>query len=252
MDGRPLSVVTGGSAGIGRALARRLAERGDRVLITGRDEGRLAEVARETGVETLRVDLTLPDDRAQLAGRLRDETRIGVLVNNAGGPFRQPLLAHDADEAEHAIRLLYLAMIETTAAAWEGLAHHRGSVVNVVSVAGSVSTGSAPHYAAAKHAALAWSRSLHVEAATHGVHVLTASPGPVATRGFPHTALRAHRVLHRLVIDEQDCADRILRALARRRAEAFQPGWWRIATVAQAVAPGTMTRLARHGRTRFG
>jgi short-subunit dehydrogenase len=252
VDLRPLTVVTGGSAGIGGALTRRLAARGERILITGRDPARLARMAEGTGAETLRVDLLDEDGLEILLRRLRGEPEIGLLVNNAGAPFRRPLLDHHAGEAERAVRLLYLAMIETTGAAWAGLVRGGGSIVNVVSVAGSVSTGSAPHYAAAKHAALAWSRALHVEAAGAGVHVLTANPGPVATTGFPHDRLRSHPVLRRLVIDDDDCAGRILRALERGRPEAFQPGWWRMATIAQAVAPGTMTRLARAGRTRFG
>jgi hypothetical protein len=54
------------------------------------------------------------------------------------------------------------------------------------------------------------------------------------------------------VLDEDDCAERILRAFDRGRAESFQPEWWRAAAVAQAVAPGGMARLARRSRRRFG
>lgn len=252
MDRRPLSVVTGGSAGIGRALVAVLAARGERLLVTGRDPSRLAAVAAATQAETLRVDLAETAGQRLLAARLREEPRIGLLVNNAGAPFRRLLLDHDPEEAERAVRLLYLAMIEATGGAWDGLVRQRGTVVNVVSVAGSVSTGSAPHYAAAKHAALAWSRALHVEAAPYGIHVLTANPGPVATNAFPHDRLRAHAVLRRLVLDDASCADRILRAADRRRAEAFQPEWWRAAAIAQAVLPGTMARAVRRLRGRFG
>jgi short-subunit dehydrogenase len=175
-----------------------------------------------------------------------------VLVNNAGGPFRTPLLEHDPDEARAAIDLLYLAAVGVTAAAWPALVRAQGAVVNVVSVAGAVATGSAPHYAAAKHAAIAWSRALHVEAAAAGVHVLTANPGPVATAAFPHTRLRDHRWGRHVVLDDDACAERIAKALVRRRAESFQPEWWRVAAVAQALAPGAMARLARGTRERFG
>jgi short-subunit dehydrogenase len=144
VDLRPLTVVTGGSAGIGGALTRRLAARGERILITGRDPARLARMAEGTGAETLRVDLLDEDGLEILLRRLRGEPEIGLLVNNAGAPFRRPLLDHHAGEAERAVRLLYLAMIETTGAAWAGLVRGGGSIVNVVSVAGSVSTGSAP------------------------------------------------------------------------------------------------------------
>ena len=143
-------------------------------------------------------------------------------------------------------------MVRVTAAAWPGLVRAQGAIVNVVSVAGTVATGSSPHYAAAKHAAIAWSRALHVEAAAAGVHVLTANPGPVATAAFPHHRLRGHRWARHAVLDDDACAARIARALERGRAESFQPEWWRVASVAQAVAPGTMARIARRGRERFG
>ena len=252
MQRRSLMVVTGGSSGIGLALARRLRHADADLLLVARGAERLDAAGRALGCETLVADLAGDEGIAALQERLAMVTHIPVLVNNAGGPFRTPLLEHDVEEARAAIELLYLAMVRVTAAAWPGLVAARGSVVNVVSVAGTVSTGSAPHYAAAKHAAIAWSRGRHVEAAAEGVHVLTANPGPVATAAFPHERLRGHRWLRHGVIDDERCAATIVRALERRRAEAFQPEWWRAATVAQALAPGTMSRLARRSRQRFG
>lgn len=248
----PLTVITGGSAGIGLALARRRAAAGDRLLLVARGRERLEAAAAELGAEPLAADVAHDDGIAALGERLAGERRIGLLVNNAGGPFRAPLLDHDHAAARDAVDLLYLAMVRVTALAWDALAAERGRIVNVVSVAGTVATGTAPHYAAAKHAAIAWSRALHVEAAASGVHVLTANPGPVATAAFPHERLRGHAWARHAVLDDDGCAERILRALERGRAESFQPEWWRAAAVAQAIAPGTMARLARRGRARFG
>ncbi|MSO46843.1 MAG: SDR family NAD(P)-dependent oxidoreductase [Thermoleophilia bacterium] len=252
MSERDLTLITGGSAGIGLALARRLVRPDGDLLLVARGPKRLAAAGRELGCETLVADLASADGITALAERLSDWRRIGLVVNNAGGPFRAPLIEHDSDEAARAIDLLYLAMVRVTAVAWPGLLAAGGSVVNVVSVAGTVATGSAPHYAAAKHAAIAWSRGLHVEAAAVGVHVLTANPGPVATSAFPHDRLRQHRWLRHAVIDEDRCAASILHALERRRSESFQPEWWRVAGIAQAIAPGTVARLARRSRERFG
>ena len=252
MEQRGLIVVTGGSSGIGLALARRLRRPDADLLLVARGPERLADAAAALGCETLAADLATEAGVAALAERLTDVARVPVLVNNAGGPFRTPLLEHDPDEASAAIDLLYLAMVRVTAAAWPALVRAQGAVVNVVSVAGTVATGSSPHYAAAKHAAIAWSRGLHVEAAAAGVHVLTANPGPVATAAFPHHRLRGHRWARRAVITDDACAARIVRALERRRAESFQPEWWRAASVAQALAPGTMARVARRSRERFG
>lgn len=248
----PLTVITGGSSGIGLALARRRAERGDRLLLVARGRERLETAASALGAEALVADVAHDDGIAALAERLAAEPRVGLLVNNAGGPFRAPLLEHDHAAARDAVDLLYLSMVRVTGLAWDGLVAAGGSVVNVVSVAGTVATGSAPHYAAAKHAAIAWSRALHVEAAAVGVHVLTANPGPVATAAFPHDRLRGHPWARHAVIDDDACAERILRALGRGRAESFQPEWWRVAAVAQAVAPGAMARIARRSRRRFG
>jgi short-subunit dehydrogenase len=252
MASAALTVVTGGSSGIGLAIARRRAARGDRLLLVARGAERLDAAAAELGCERLVADVAHDGGVAALARRLADEPRIGLLVNNAGAPFRTPLLEHDAEAARDAVELLYLAMVRVTGCAWDGLVGARGSIVNVVSVAGTVATGSSPHYAAAKHAAIAWSRALHVEAAAVGVHVLTANPGPVATAAFPHVSLRGHRWARRAVLDDGACAERILRALERGRAESFQPEWWRVAAVAQAAAPGAMARLARGTRRRFG
>ena len=252
MATRPLIVVTGGSSGIGLALARRLRRTDADLLLIARGADRLADAAAELACDALAADVASDAGIEALRDRLRRVERIPVLVNCAGGPFRTPLLAHDADEARRAIDVLYLAMTRVPALCWPALVRARGDVVNVVSVAGAVSTGAAPHYAAAKHAAIAWSRGLHVEGAAVGVHVLTANPGPVATTAFPHERLLAHRWARRAVIGDERCADGILRALERRRAETFQPEWWRVATVAQALAPGTMARLARRSRERFG
>jgi short-subunit dehydrogenase len=217
-----------------------------------RGADRLEAARSELSCEILAADLASTAGVALLAERLADEAEIDLLVNNAGGPFRTPLLNHDSAAAAAAIDLLYLAMVRVTAIAWPGLVGARGSIVNVVSVAGTVATGSAPHYAAAKHAAIAWSRALHVEAEAVGVHVLTANPGPVSTGAFPHDRLRGHRYLRHAVIDQEQCASTILRALERRRSESFQPEWWRLAAAAQAIAPGSMARLARRSRQRFG
>lgn len=252
MRDHDLTVVTGGSAGIGLALARRLKRPDGELLLVARGAERLTAAGRELHCETLVADLATHEGVSALAARLVESPRIRLLINNAGGPFRTPLLDHHPDEAARAIELLYLAMVRVTAAAWPGLVAARGSIINVVSVAGTVATGSAPHYAAGKHAAIAWSRSLHVEAAAVGVHVLTANPGPVATAAFPHGRLRDHRWLRHAVITDDRCAETIVRAFERRRSESFHPEWWRVAGMAQAVAPGTMARLARRSRARFG
>ena len=103
---RDLTVVTGGSAGIGLALARRLVRPDGQLLLVARGAERLAAAGRELQCETLVADLATEAGVSVLAARLSEAPRIRLLVNNAGGPFRTPLLEHHPDEAARAIDLL--------------------------------------------------------------------------------------------------------------------------------------------------
>ena len=99
-------------------------------------------------------------------------------------------------------------------------------------------------YAASKHAALAWSRALGAAAPSQGVRVLTVSPGPVATAGFPQTKLLAHPIARHFVVTDERCAAAIIHGLENRRREIFVPQYWRLAGIAQAIAPETIARIA--------
>jgi short-subunit dehydrogenase len=120
-------------------------------------------------------------------------------------------------------------------------------VVNIVSVAGTVAYAPSGPYGASKHAQLAFSRSIAAELAPR-IRVHTINPGFVETEGFPQrTALRS-ALLRRAVVQPELVADRVLAALRRDRRELFVPGWYRVAAVAQGLAPALLSRaLARRG-----
>jgi short-subunit dehydrogenase len=247
---RPLAVITGGSSGIGLALARRLAGRGWRLALLARDEGRLERAVSqlggaEHGVEGHRCDVAADGQVEAVAARLRElERGVDLLVANAGIPGRLDALATDRVQARAVADVNYLGLVATVHAFWPALVPARGRVVAVVSVAGTVVAPRGAPYAASKHAALAYARALGAVAPRSGVGVLVANPGPVATPGFPQTRLLEDRLARRVVLGEDACADGILRALDAGRREVFLPGWWRAAAVMQAALPGTMARLA--------
>jgi short-subunit dehydrogenase len=76
------------------------------------------------------------------------------------------------------------------------------------------------------------------------VAVTIVNPGPVATPGFPQTALLRSRWGRLLVVDAERCAERLLAAADRRAPEVFIPQWWRAAAALQGAAPGLMARVA--------
>ena len=78
----------------------------------------------------------------------------------------------------------------------------------------------------------------------------TINPGPVETPGFPQRDLLSHRFGNRLVLQPDRIAEAIVRAVERNRAEVVVPRYLRVAGALQALAPGTLTRLASRGRGR--
>src|ERR1700736_2470911 len=90
MTNKPSVLITGASTGIGAVYADRFAKRGHNLVLVARDRARMDtlsdRLSRETGVavDILRADLTDPRDLSQVEGRLREDHRIGILVNNAG------------------------------------------------------------------------------------------------------------------------------------------------------------------------
>ncbi|MEX2103606.1 MAG: SDR family oxidoreductase, partial [Gaiellaceae bacterium] len=118
-------------------------------------------------------------------------------------------------------------------------------IVNVASIAGTVAYGASGPYAAAKHAQLAFSRSIGVELAPRRIHVLSVNPGPVETPGFPQERLLHRRLGRRLVLSPEQIAERVVRAVDSGAPEVFARRAYRLVGIAQALAPATLARFVR-------
>jgi len=177
--------------------------------------------------------------------------RIDLLVNNAGVPGRHGFLELPPERIEEVVRVNYLAGVWCLRAFLPYLeAAAPADVVNVVSVAGAVSGGPSGPYTAAKHAQLAFSRTVAGELAPRGIRVHTINPGLTHTEGFPQDAILANRVLRHAVVEPERVADAIVTALAADRREVFVPGYYRVAAALQGLAPATISRLASALRPR--
>lgn len=245
-----VAVVTGASSGIGEATARRLAAAGWHCVLVARREDRLRALAGEIGGEAELCDI---GDRAAidaLATRvLERHPAVALLVNNAGMPARGTYLKVDPELVERVMRVNYFGGVWCARAFMPGLeaaAHGGGAhIVNVVSVAGTVSFAPAGAYAASKHAQLAFSRSLAAALRGSGIAVHSVLPGFVETEGFPQQNVLRSGLLRRFVIEPEDVARTILRAIEKGRQESVVPWFpYRIVGIAQAVAPRLVGRLA--------
>jgi short-subunit dehydrogenase len=239
-------VITGGSGGIGAAIARALAGRGWRTVLLARREELLRELAQELDGEYELCDVGRREEVERVAALILERhPQVQLLVNNAGIPGRRSFTRIDLDRLEEVLRVNYLGSVWCLRAFLPGLeAAGRADVVNMVSVAGTVALSPAGPYSASKHAQLAFSRATTAELRSRGIHVHTVNPGFVETEGFPQaTALRS-AFMRRLVIEPEDVARHVLKVLDRDKRETFVPWFYRAAALAQAVAPGVVARIA--------
>lgn len=243
-----VALVTGGSSGIGLALADRLADRGMTVLLAARGEERLGRaVSRLPRAEAIVADVADAGDRARIVAAVRRHGRLDLLVNNAGTGGGTTAIDIDVPRAARVLEVNFLAYVGLTRALWGDLVASRGSVLNVSSGLGTYTHPGSAGYAASKHAVTGWSRALRVQGLREGVRVLTLNPGPVVTDQFRHEGLAGRRFARHLLIDADRCAGDALRGLDRGRGEVWSHPAFRLIAAAQSLAPGFFSRhLAPH------
>jgi len=254
----PVAVVTGGSSGIGAALARELAARDWRCVLVARNEQRLQAVAEEIGGEYEVCDVADREAVDRMAASvIARHPAVKLLVNNAGlsgrtpdDPRRRGFIDSDPEWIEELVRINFLGAVWCLRAFMPALeAAAPSHVVNVASVAGTVAVPPGL-YSATKHALVAFSRALAGYLPAQGIRVHTVNPGFVETPGFPQRGVLRSRLLEAAVIEPERAARKIADAVERNRPEVYVPGWYRVPAVAQAIAPGLVSRLlARRARS---
>lgn len=221
------AVVTGASSGLGRGLAARLADRGMSLVLTGRNEARLDEAAREirratprVKIETVAADLSTRSGVSALLDHVGDRP-VEVLVNNAGFGSYGPFTEADSDREADEVAVDVSAVVTLARAYLPGmLARGGGGILNVAS---TIAFQPAPYqavYGASKAFVLSFSQALWAEARAAGVAVTALCPGPTRT-GFVDalgSADAGHAAIYRRLAEPEPVIEAGLRALDKGRA----------------------------------
>ncbi|GAA4879704.1 SDR family NAD(P)-dependent oxidoreductase [Kitasatospora terrestris] len=245
----PVALITGASSGIGAATADRLAGAGWRLLLSGTDPDRLAEVADRTGGKALPQDLSTPDGPRLLADAALAATgQVDVLVASAGLGWRGPFVQTPPDAVDRMLEVNLGAPLRLARELLPGmLARRHGRIVLLGSMAGQVGVRDETAYAATKAGLAMFAESLWYELRGTGVDVRIVLPGPVDTpffarRGTPYQRERPRPVSAGKV------ADSVVATITTRRDRVFVPAWLAGPARIHGLAPGAFRRLA----DRFG
>jgi NADP-dependent 3-hydroxy acid dehydrogenase YdfG len=259
-----VAFVTGGASGIGAALATKLAGAGAEVWIADRQIDKAQQLAQglSTGAakaHAIELDVRdYPSFERAVADAVQEAGRIDYLFNNAGIGVSGEIASYTLDDwndvfdvnlrgVVHGIQAVYPIMVR----------QHSGHIVNTASMAGLVTSASQASYTATKHAVVAISRTLRVEAEGHGVQVSALCPGvirtPILTGGVygrvdlpgvsSEEILKSWERLRPMAPDK--FAERVLRAVLRNDAIIVVPGWWKVWWYLERLSPALSLRLAK-------
>ena len=190
-------LVTGGSKGLGIALARQFAAEGCRLAICARHREELHSAKRELesrGAQVIAVPCDVSDEVQVKAMIAEVEERFGqidILVNNAGQIQVGPVTAMTVQDFDSAMKVMFWGVVFPTLALIPGMVKRKsGKIVNITSFGGKVSVPHMVPYTCAKFAATGFSEGLRAELGKEGIQVSTIAPGMLRTGSFANALFK--------------------------------------------------------------
>lgn len=224
----PSVLITGASSGIGATYAERFARRGHNLVLVARDEARLDTLAirlrQENGVavDVLQADLTKSSDLIAVEARLRDDTRIGILINNAGVAQSGSFIEQTPETVEQLIALNTIALTRLASAVAPRFAQAgKGAIVNIGSVVGLAPEFQMSVYGATKAFVLFLSQGMSLELSPKGVYVQAVLPAGTYTEIWKRADIDISAFPKMMAVDE--LVDAALVGFDRRELVTIPP-----------------------------
>lgn len=180
-------IITGGTSGIGKALAEKFGKHGSKILITGRNVGELdktVEELRNSGIKIagFQADVSIKDDNRRMAEEaIKLYGTIDILINNAGISMRALFSEVDLEVVKKVMDINFYGVLYATKYCLTEITKNKGSVIGISSIAGFRGLPGRTGYSASKFALNGFLEVLRTELLKTGVHVLTACPGFTAS-----------------------------------------------------------------------
>jgi uncharacterized protein len=242
LDGRSV-LLTGATGGIGQAIARALAARGSRLVLTGRRADVLEPLAAEVGGRAVACDLASADEVSRLLGEC---SNADVLVSNAALPASGVLESFSVEEIDRALDVNLRAPIVLARALSKGMvARSHGHLVFVSSLSGKAASARGSIYSATKFGLRGFALGLREDLRDTGVGVSTVFPGFISDAGMFHES-GAKLPGYVAMKTPDDVAAAVVRAIERNRAEIdVAPLVLRLGTAVAGLLPELSGRVQR-------
>ncbi|MBB2886712.1 MULTISPECIES: SDR family oxidoreductase [Pseudomonas] len=228
MSTRPTVLITGASTGIGAVYAERFAQRGHDLVLVARDQARLDALAarlrseHDVAVDVIAADLTQLSDLTTVENRLRDDARIGILVNNAGAALSGNFIDQSTDSVAQLVALNTTALVRLASAIAPRLSKAGdGAIINIGSVVGLAPEFGMTVYGATKAFVLFLSQGLSLELSPQGVYVQAVLPAATRTEIWDRSGVDINTLSEIMEVD--DLVDAALVGFDRREPVTIPP-----------------------------
>jgi len=254
MEGKVV-VITGGSSGIGKALAEAFGTKGSKILITGRNQEALDQAVNELSqkgitIHGFQADVSKEEDNKNMAEEaIRLFGKIDILIANAGISMRALFENLDLDVIKKVMDINFYGVLYATKYCLPSIKENKGSVIGISSIAGYRGLPGRAGYSASKFALQGFLEVLRTEMLKTGVHVLTACPGFTASniRKKSLTADGSHQGESPRKEDKmmtaEECAGHIYKATKKRKKHLILTSQGKMTVFLNKWFPGFMDKM---------